>query len=65
MASEIVVTIGKGGIVTIEGEGYHGPVCDTQLRALAVDLGDIEAVETKPEFFEQTRSNVQTQNIGG
>ena len=55
MAEEIIVVIGTDGGVTIEGEGFSGPACDTVLRALAEALGEVEEVVKKPEYHEAAR----------
>ncbi len=65
MAQEIVMTIGLGGTVDIEGHHYQGQACDKELRALADALGVIEKIEHKPEFFGKVETTSQIQQTAG
>ncbi len=65
MAQEIVLTIGLGGRVEIEGRHYQGQACDTELRALADALGVIEKIEHKPEFFGKVETTTQITQTAG
>jgi len=51
MSERIILTIAKDGSVTVEGDGFSGPACDTILRKLAENFGMVTDVEHKPEFF--------------
>jgi len=53
--TEIVLSIGTDGTMSIEGQGYSGPTCDKELRALAEALGTIESVEKKHEYYETAK----------
>jgi len=62
---EIILTIGPGGTVEMEGQHYTGQACDKDLRDLAEALGIIEKVTHKPEFYEKVKLEARVQQTGG
>lgn len=63
--TEIVLTIGPGGSVEMEGEHYQGQACDRELRALMDALGVLESVDHKPEYFAKVKTETQIRQTGG
>jgi hypothetical protein len=64
-SQEIILTIGPGGTVEMEGQHYTGQACDKDLRELAEALGTIEKIERKPEFYAKVKVDAQVKQTGG
>ena len=57
----IKITIERDGSTTIEGEGFAGGECKDLTKALEERLGEVQAVELKPEFHQHQHGRL---NIG-
>ncbi len=62
---EIILTIGPGGTVEMEGVNYEGQACDKDMRALMDALGVVHSVEKKPEYFAKAKVDVKIRQSGG
>lgn len=59
---EIVIDIAADGSVQVEGQDFSGPECKQLTARLEEALGEVERVETKPEYREK-RSAVKRTGV--
>jgi len=58
MPKEIVMTVGKNGIV-IEANGFSGKACEKALEVFKKNIGAYSEIEEKPELYDQEQQEEQ------
>lgn len=49
--TDIEITIRPDGTLSIEGVGFHGPVCLKDIHDLLEGLGEVQDEIKKPEYY--------------
>ena len=62
---QVIVTATPDGNVTVEAEGYKGPMCEKATAAIEAAVGKQTAHQRKPEFHQQAAAPMPQQAVQG
>ena len=65
MSRRIHVRVSPTGEITVEAEGFKGNGCEAATKAIEEALGKPRERTRKPDFWRQTNSHQNQQQIGG
>jgi len=65
MSRRIHVKVSPTGEITVEAEGFKGNGCEAATKAIEEALGKPRERTRKPDFWRQTNSHQNQQQIGG
>jgi hypothetical protein len=65
VSRRIRVRVSPFGEITVEAEGFQGKGCEAATKAIEEALGKPRARSRKPDFWRQTNSQTNQQQLGG
>ena len=65
MSRRIIVRIAATGDVTVEADGFQGKGCEAATKAIEEALGKNTGRVRKPDFWRQSQSHRNEQQLGG
>ena len=65
MSRRILVKVSPNGEITVEAEGFKGNGCEAATKAIEEALGKPRERTRKPDFWRQSNSHQNQQQIGG
>lgn len=64
MSKRILVRVSPTGETTVEAEGFHGKGCEAATKAIEDALGKPKARTRKPDFWRQSNTQRNLQQLG-
>ena len=65
MSRRILVKVSPVGEITVEAEGFQGKGCEAATKAIEDALGKPRQRTRKPDFWRQSNSHKNQQQLGG
>jgi len=65
MSRRIHVRVSPVGEITVEAEGFQGKGCEAATKAIEDALGKPRSRVRKPDFWRQSQSHRNEQQLGG
>lgn len=65
MSRRILVKVSPVGEITVEAEGFQGKGCEAATKAIEDALGKPGQRTRKPDFWRQSHSHLNQQQLGG
>ncbi len=60
---KIIIEIDENGRIIADAEGFKGPICLKELEDLLSDIGTIDKIDKKPDYFSVETKHFQHTKI--